>query len=77
MASKRSDPAAERLAHPEKWVTGAEPMTDAQEAYANTLARQAGEKKVDEDLTKAEASKKIGELKRRVGLPDTPASGAD
>jgi hypothetical protein len=61
--------AAQRLAHPEQWVTGDEPMTGAQEAYANTLAKQAGEHEIDKKLTKAEASQIIDELKREVGLP--------
>lgn len=70
MAKKRKrGRAAERLAHPEQWVSGDEPMTDAQKAYADTLARQAGEEPLEEDLTKAEASKKIDELKREAGLP--------
>ncbi len=58
---------APQLRDPDQWVTGDEPMTDAQRAYANTLARQAGEKEVDDDLTKAEASKKIDELREETG----------
>ena len=47
---------------PDTWKTGDEPMTGAQRSYLGTLADEAGEK-VDEDLTKAEASKKIDELR--------------
>jgi hypothetical protein len=68
--TNRANNASERLAHPERWVTGDEPMTTAQEAYANTLAKEAGEEPIDEDLTKAEASQKIDELKRETGLED-------
>ena len=41
-------------------------MTGAQESYLNTLATEAGEN-VEEDLTKAEASKKIDELRQKTG----------
>ncbi|MFN8620210.1 MAG: DUF3072 domain-containing protein [Chloroflexota bacterium] len=51
---------------PDDWTTGDEPMTGPQRSYLQTLAREAGEK-VDEDLDKAEASKRIDELQRRTG----------
>jgi hypothetical protein len=51
---------------PDEWTTGDEPMTGAQRSYLNTLAGEAGEK-VDDDLTKAEASKKIDELQDKTG----------
>jgi hypothetical protein len=41
-------------------------MTGAQASYLHTLATEAGEE-VDDDLTKAEASKKIDELQERTG----------
>ena len=47
---------------PADWVTGDEPATGAQRSYLATLARQSDED-VPEDLTKAEASQKIDELK--------------
>ena len=47
---------------PESWTTGDEPMTGAQRSYLHTLAEEA-RVEVDDDLTKAEASKKIDELK--------------
>jgi hypothetical protein len=51
---------------PDDWTTGEEPTTGAQESYLNTLATEAGEN-VEEDLTKAEASKKIDELRHKTG----------
>jgi hypothetical protein len=51
---------------PDEWVTGDESMTGPQRSYLETLAHEAGED-VDEDLTKAEASKKIDELQERTG----------
>ena len=50
----------------EDWVTGDEPMTGPQASYLETLAREAGED-VDEELTKAEASRRIDELQDRTG----------
>jgi hypothetical protein len=52
--------------NPDEWTTGAEEMTGAQKSYLNTLAQEAGED-VNEDLTKAEASKKIDELQHKTG----------
>ena len=49
---------------PEEWKTGDEPMTGAQRSYLETLASEAGEE-VEEDLTKAEASKRIDELREK------------
>ena len=49
---------------PDEWKTGDEPMTAAQRSYLETLAREAGEP-VDDELTKAEASKRIDELRSR------------
>jgi hypothetical protein len=51
---------------PDQWKTGDEPMTGAQLSYLKTLSEEAGET-VNEDLTKAEASKKIDELQERTG----------
>src|SRR5215203_2868612 len=51
---------------PDEWVTGDETMTGAQASYLKTLADEAGED-VRDDLTKAEASKKIDELQERTG----------
>lgn len=51
---------------PDKWITGDEPMTGPQKSYLETLAQEA-EEDVDEDLTKAEASKKIDELQHKTG----------
>jgi glucose-6-phosphate isomerase len=61
-----SNGAAQPGASPEKdpsdWVTGDEPATGAQRSYLETLTRQTDDD-VPEDLTKAEASKKIDDLK--------------
>jgi hypothetical protein len=49
---------------PDDWKTGDEPMTAAQRSYLETLAQDTGER-VEETLTKAEASKLIDELRER------------
>jgi hypothetical protein len=51
---------------PADWVTGDEPMTGPQRSYLQTLAREAGES-VPDDLTKADASRRIDELQARTG----------
>jgi hypothetical protein len=56
---------------PKDWVTGDEPMTGPQESYLHTLAREAGTEAPD-DLTKAEASERIDELKEQTGRARGP-----
>ena len=51
---------------PEEWTTGDEPMTGAQKSYLKTLSDEAGEE-MDENLTKADASKRIDELQQVTG----------
>jgi hypothetical protein len=51
---------------PADWKTGDEPMTGAQASYLRTLSDQANEE-FDENLTKAEASRRIDELQERTG----------
>ena len=52
---------------PDQWKTGDEPLTGAQASYIETLATEAGEDVETDDLTKAEASKKIDELQEKSG----------
>jgi hypothetical protein len=59
-------PASNTVKDPDHWKTGDEPMTGAQRSYLSTLASEAGEQ-ADEDLTKAEASKRIDELQEKTG----------
>jgi hypothetical protein len=68
--TQKKQPAAKdpsnTLKDPDQWTTGDEPMTSAQESYLNTLATEAGEE-AENDLTKAEASKRIDELREKTG----------
>jgi len=51
---------------PDEWTTGDERMTGAQASYLKTLSDEAGVE-FDENLTKAEASKRIDELQEKTG----------
>lgn len=51
---------------PSDWVSGDDPITGAQASYLTTLSEEAGVERPAADLTKAEASKLIDELKARV-----------
>jgi hypothetical protein len=51
---------------PDDWTTGDEVMTGPQRSYLQTLCREAGQE-FDPSLTKAEASKKIDELRQKTG----------
>ena len=60
---------------PDDWVTGDEPMTGAQRSYLKTLSEEA-KVPFDENLTKAEASKRIDELQEITGRgKDEPPAG--
>lgn len=64
--NKKAQDQGNTIKDPADWTTGDEPMTGAQRSYLNTLASEAGEK-VDEDLSKADASRKIDELQDKTG----------
>ena len=55
------------LKDPDDWVSGDEPMTGAQSSYLQTLCEQANEA-FEPDLTKAEASKRIDDLRAQLDL---------
>lgn len=54
------------IKNPDDWTTGDEPMTGAQRSYLKTLSDEAGEQ-LNENLSKAEASKRINELQQKTG----------
>lgn len=66
--TNRGETARQQPSPPERWKTGNEPMTSAQAGYLETLCREANEP-FDTSLTKAQASKKIQELKNKTGRP--------
>jgi hypothetical protein len=59
------DPSAAK--DPDDWTTGDEPITGAQKSYLQTLAQEAGEQAPPDDMSKADASKRIDELQERTG----------
>jgi hypothetical protein len=66
MADRTQAGPGNRIKDPDQWKTGDEPMTGAQDSYLHTLAQEAGEE-VEDDLTKAEAAKRIDELQEKTG----------
>src|ERR687897_3041087 len=66
MKNRRTDDTAQPALQrdPDEWKTGDEPMTDAQRSYLETLCRETGEE-FNDTLTKAQASKRIDELRTR------------
>ncbi|RZU33311.1 DUF3072 domain-containing protein [Blastococcus saxobsidens] len=62
-SNANSQPAASAEKDPADWVTGDEPATGAQKSYLETLARNTDEDVDPDELTKAEASQKIDDLK--------------
>ena len=66
MADRASADNSNTIKDPAEWTTGEEPATGAQESYLRTLAGEAHEE-VPEDLTKADASRKIDELQEKTG----------
>jgi hypothetical protein len=69
MADKRTQEQADNSnmqKDPDDWTTGDEPMTGAQRSYLKTLSEEANEP-LEENLTKAQASKRIEELQQKTG----------
>jgi hypothetical protein len=61
-------PGSNTIKNPDDWVSGDEPMTGAQASYLKTLSEEANEPEAfAADLSKAEASKRIEELKAKLG----------
>ncbi len=61
-----NDDQSNTIKDPDEWTTGDEPMTGAQRSYLKTLSDEAKEE-FDDQLTKAEASKRIDELQQKTG----------
>lgn len=66
----KTDPkdVSNQIKDPDQWTTGGEPMTGAQASYLKTLSEEAKEpESFDPDLDKAEASKRIDDLRHKAG----------
>jgi hypothetical protein len=76
MTDRRTQAQAEEsntIKNPDDWTTGEEPMTGAQRSYLKTLSEEA-KVEFDENLTKAEASKRIDELQEQTGRGQAQAA---
>jgi len=62
----KAHPTGNAEKNPDTWTTGGEEMTGAQASYLQTLCEEANEE-FDPKLNKAEASKRIDELKNKTG----------
>ena len=62
------DPPSNAAKDPDDWVSGDEPMTGAQASYLKTLSEEAHDDGAfADDLSKAEASKRIDAIKASLG----------
>jgi len=66
MDDPKTHPTSNAQKTPDAWTTGDEPMTGAQASYLKTLCEEAGEP-FDDTLSKAEASRRIDDLRERTG----------
>lgn len=64
--SKNENALSNTVKNPDDWKTGDEPITGAQKSYLKTLTDEAGEP-MNENITKAEASKQIEALQQQTG----------
>jgi len=69
MSNPKTEPTSNTQKDPDDWVSGDDPMTGAQASYLKTLCEQAGTPDVfNENLTKAEASKLIDEMREKAHI---------
>ena len=69
MSNPKSEPTDNAKKDPDEWLSGNDPMTGAQASYLKTLCEQAGMPELfNDDLTKAEASKLIDEMRQQAGV---------
>lgn len=69
MTNSKADTMSNQQKDPKDWVSGDDPMTGAQQSYLKTLAEQAHEPEAaSDDLTKADASQRIDDLKHKLDL---------
>ena len=69
MSNPKTEPNDNTKKDSDEWVSGDDPMTGAQASYLKTLCEQAGTPEAyDDNLTKAEASKMIDEMRQQAGV---------
>jgi hypothetical protein len=66
MSNPKTEPTDNTKKDPDEWVSGDDPMTGAQASYLKTLCEQAGTPEAfNDDLTKAQASKLIDDMREK------------
>jgi len=66
MSDPKSEAAGNAKKDPDEWLSGDDPMTGAQASYLKTPCEQAATPELfDENLTKAEASKRIDQMRKK------------
>ena len=65
----KQHPTGNAVKDPDDWVSGDEAMTGAQASYLQTLSEEAGAE-IDPSLSKADASKRIDELRGKTRRDD-------
>ena len=69
MSNPKAEPTDNAKKDPDEWLSGDDPMTGGQASYLRTLCEQAGvPDKSQDNLTKAEASKLIDEMRQKAGV---------
>ena len=69
MSNPKTELTGNTQKNPDEWVSGDDPMTGAQASYLRTLCEQAGtHDKSQDNLTKAEASKLIEEMREKANI---------
>ena len=69
MNDPKNSPTGNGRKDPDEWVSGDDPMTGAQASCLKTLCEQAGLPELFQDnLTKAEASKLIDEMRENANI---------
>jgi hypothetical protein len=69
MSNSKTDPTDNTKKDPDEWVSGDDPMTGAQASYLKTLCEQAGvPERFEDNLTKAQASKLIDEMREKANV---------
>ena len=73
MSNPKAEPTDNAKKDPDEWLSGDDPMTGAQASYLRTLCEQVGvHDKSQDNLTKAEASKLIDEMRQKAGVELMP-----
>jgi hypothetical protein len=69
MSNPKTAPTDNAQKDPDQWVSGDDPMTGAQASHLKTLCEQAGTPEAfNDNLSKADASKMIDEMRERAGV---------